>query len=87
MIGTVILSSIGLYASVIVPTKAPIHAGNNGSKVMALKKLTIKNAKLPSKLFKLINGNLCLPNLVPIIVDAESPSKSINMPASAIAML
>ena len=73
MIGTVILSSIGLYASAIVPTKAPINAGNNGSKVMALKKLTTKNAKLPSELFKLINGNLCFPNLVPIIVDACIP--------------
>ena len=85
--GMGMLSSIGLYASVIVPTKAPINAGNNGSSVIALKKLTTKNAKLPSKLFKVLNGNLCLPNLVPIIVEAESPSKSINIPASAIAML
>lgn len=85
--GTGMLSSIGLYASVIDPTNAPIIAGNNGSKVKELKKLTTKNARLPSKLFNALNGNLCLPNLVPTIVEAESPNKSINIPASAIAML
>ncbi len=85
--GTGMLSSIGLYASVIVPTKAPNNTGNTGSKVSALKKLTKKNAKLPSKLFKDLNGNLCFPYFVPTIVEAESPSISINIPASAIAML
>ena len=85
--GIGMLSSMGLYASVIDPTKAPIKAGNNGKTVSTLKKLTKKNAKLPSKLFKDLNGNLCFPNLVPIIVEAESPSKSISIPASAIAIL
>ncbi len=85
--GTGMLSSIGLYASVIDPTNAPIIAGNNGSKVRELKKLTTKNARLPSKLFKALNGNLCLPNLVPTIVEAESPNKSINIPASAMLKL
>ena len=87
IMGTGILSSIGLYASVIDPTNAPIMAGKNGNKVRELKKLTKKNAKLPSKLFNALNGNLCLPNRVPTIVEAESPNISINIPASAITML
>ena len=87
IIGTGILSSIGLYASVNAPTKAPINEGNRGSKVNALKNPTNKKAILPSKLFKSLNGSLCLPNLLPTIVEAESPIISINIPASAIAIL
>jgi len=87
MIGTVILSSMGLYASVNVPTNAPIIEGIMGSNVKALKNPTIRNAKLPSMLFNLLNGSLCFPNLLPTSVEAESPSKSINIPVLAMAIL
>ena len=58
IIGTGILSSIGLYASVIAPTNAPTTAGSNGSNAKALKKPKTKNAKLPSTLFNALNGSL-----------------------------
>ena len=81
------LSSMGLYASVKVPTKAPIIEGKMGSNINELKKPTTRNAKLPSKVFKLLNGTLCLPNFLPISVEAESPSNSINIALFAIAIL
>ena len=80
IMGTGMLSSIGLYASVIAPTNAPIKEGNIGRRVNVLKNPTKTNVKVPSTLFLDFNGNLCFPNFLPTIVDAESPNNSINIP-------
>jgi hypothetical protein len=84
-IGT--LSSIGLWASVKAPAKAPTKAGIRGIWVKETRKPTTKKAKLPSRVLCDWNGNFILPNLFPIRVDAESPKSSMSIAALAMAML
>lgn len=86
-IGIGILSSTGLYASVIAPHKAPKNAGSSETWVKAPINDTTKNANVPTYVFLLLNGIRVLPNLFPNIVDAESPNKRIIMAAFAIMIL
>ena len=85
--GIGILSSMGLYASVIAPHKAPTSAGISGSWVNAPISATIKNAEVPTKVFLSLKGNGFFPNFFPNMVDAESPSKKISIAALSMAML
>ena len=85
--GIGILSSTGLYASVIAPHNAPINEGISGSWVNAPIRATIKNADVPTTVFLSLNGKRVFPNLFPNMVEAESPSKKISIAALAMAIL